>query len=403
MKIKISIQHIISLVILLISFDIPYIYQVAPASLNILFYLRITAIISLVFWSIVAQKKMVSGFYCLFILLICWILFVTYKNGFTVNSFLKLVASPLLLCTYIETNRNSKSILYILESAKLILFILISIDILSMLVYPSGLYSTQAYSTNWFLGYKTQRFPFYLFYIVSSSILNYFKKDRISLFSITFYAFMIFGMLRSEATMSVVMLLFVIMMSWFATIAKNRKYVNRIFSFFSNSMILVTVYALLSYLVLILNTSSFVQSIIVNIFHKSATLSTRTVLWKRILYLYKDQFLQGVGYIDVENFTKKFESIFYTNAHNLSLTILLTGGIVLVILYIIIHSWAIKDIALQRDKTYANIYIVAIVSMLLVGLTSSALFFCFCDFIFYFLLRTDISKLDRGTNEKSIF
>ncbi|HFU3958448.1 TPA: hypothetical protein ACGO2V_002438, partial [Streptococcus suis] len=80
-----------------------------------------------------------------------------------------------------------------------------------------------------------------------------------------------------------------------------------------------------------------------------------------------------------------------------------TGGIVLVILYIVIHSWAIKDITLQRDKTYANIYIVAIVSMLLVGLTSSALFFCFCDFLFYFLLRTDISKLDRGTNEKSIF
>ena len=74
-----------------------------------------------------------------------------------------------------------------------------------------------------FLGYKTQRFPFYLFYIVSSSILNYFKKDRISLFSITFYAFMIFGMLRSEATMSVAMLLFVIMMSWFATIAKNNR------------------------------------------------------------------------------------------------------------------------------------------------------------------------------------
>ncbi|HFI0518753.1 TPA: hypothetical protein ACGOXH_002063, partial [Streptococcus suis] len=203
MKIKISIQHIISLVILLISFDIPYISQVAPASLNILFYLRITAIISLVVWSIVTHKKMVSGFYCLFILLICWILFETYKNGFAVNSFLKLVASPLLLCTYIETNRNSKSILYILESAKLILFILISIDILSMLVYPSGLYSTLAYSNNWFLGYKTQRFPFYLFYIVSSSILNYFKKDRISLFSIIFSAFMILGMLRSEATMSV--------------------------------------------------------------------------------------------------------------------------------------------------------------------------------------------------------
>lgn len=403
MKIRISIQHIISLVILLISFDIPYISQVAPASLNILFYLRITAIISLVIWSIVTQRKMVSSFYCLFILLICWILFVTYKNGFSINSFLKLVASPLLLCTYIETNRNSKSILYFLESAKLILFILISIDILSMLVYPSGLYSTQAYSINWFLGYKTQRFPFYLFYIVSSSILNYYKKDKLSLSSVTYYAILLFGMLKSEATTSAAMLLFVIMMSWFATVAKNSKYVNRIFSFFSNSLIIVPVYAFLSYLVLILNTSSFVQSIIINVFHKSATLSTRTVLWKRILYLYKDRFLQGIGYIDVENFTKKFDSIFYTNAHNLSLTLLLTGGITLVILYIVIHSWAIKDIMLQSDKTYANIYIAAIVSMLLVGLTSSALFFCFCDFLFYFLLRTDISKLDRGTNEKSIF
>ena len=58
---------------------------------------------------------------------------------------------------------NGKRILYekykrnFIHVAYIILTILILIDIVTIIMYPEGMYSTELYTTNWFLGYKTGR------------------------------------------------------------------------------------------------------------------------------------------------------------------------------------------------------------------------------------------------------
>lgn len=391
MKVKISIDHLITIFILLVSLDIPYINQSIPRLSVILFVLRLIILALLLIFAIL-NKNIPSYQYVLFLLIILFILLNTRNHGYEVTSFVKLFSAPLLLSTYVETNRNSTRIIHFLESTSILLLILIVIDILTMFMKPDGLYMTEAYSLNWFLGYKTQRFPFYLTYMIVTSILSYLKYKKISIYQIIIYLFMVIGIMKSQATNATIILIFVLL-GILAMVYIQK--ILKIFLTLSNTIILFPIYSLLSYLVLMLNTSKFFQDILVNIFHKSATLSTRTILWKQIFYYFNRNFILGTGYLDSEYFTKKFNSIYYTNAHSLALTILLTGGIILVMLYVLLHTTILNSISNFGDKVYEGIFSIGIISMLLVGLTSSVLFFCFCDFLFYFLMRTDFSKVSK--------
>ena len=114
MKVKISIDHLITIFILLVSLDIPYINQSIPRLSVILFVLRLIILALLLIFAIL-NKNIPSYQYVLFLLIILFILLNTRNHGYEVTSFVKLFSAPLLLSTYVETNGNSTRIIHFLE------------------------------------------------------------------------------------------------------------------------------------------------------------------------------------------------------------------------------------------------------------------------------------------------
>lgn len=281
------------------------------------------------------------------------------------------------------------------------LLVFVCIDFFTQILFPHGMYRDTMYSLNWFLGYKTARLVFSLPLCVLSSIVDMHNRKRLTWRTWICYALSVETLFYSQATAASITILIVEILIASICINRRGKFTERVWEKLLNLKFVLAIYAVISVLVVYVQNSPQIQYILVNIMHKDPTLTTRTYIWNLCIESLAKQPLTGLGYLNSLNYQNLTNNMYATSAHNMSLSILISGGFIGLAIYviIIIVAWQSFKINILIEKKITSI---AIIAILIIGMTSSSMVFSSCAFIFYELMAIlDMPPLRKNFNIKS--
>ena len=375
---KVYRYQIISALVLLLCVDVTYLNEIFHRLPTIQYYGRCVVLLYMLLDCVRYRRHLSKILKCIFVFVL-WVLGITYIRGGELIEALKVFSSPLLLCVYIEKKRNSTQLYGYLDTWKSVLLVFVCIDFFTQILFPHGMYRDTMYSLNWFLGYKTARLAFSLPLCVLSSIVDMHNRKRLTWRTWICYALSV------------------------ETLCINRrgKFTERVWEKLLNLKFVLAIYAVISVLVVYVQNSPQIQYILVNIMHKDPTLTTRTYIWNLCIESLAKQPLTGLGYLNSLSYQNLTNNMYATSAHNMSLSILISGGFIGLAIYviIIIVAWQSFKINISIEKKITSI---AIIAILIIGMTSSSMVFSSCAFIFYELMAIlDMPPLRKNFNIKS--
>lgn len=125
--------------------------------------------------------------------------------------------------------------------------------------------------------------------------------------------------------------------------------------------------------IVVFHVEKIFEPFIVNVLHRDVTFTGRRWIWDQVLNYLKTRGLFGTGYLTVKDFRKIFAGgVFrYAHPHNYVLSVILQGGIILLI--IVGVALVISAVCLwkNRDSLMVNLFLALLLSMVLMGLTES--------------------------------
>lgn len=396
-ELKISIVSILALVAIISCIDNVTVINDLFKYTKYFFYLRYAFIFYLIV-VIISRHKRPSSILILTILIFAIIILETYLNHGELSSALKSLSRPTLICLFIETYWQKKDKFFIVWVY--VLYFLIVIDGISMILFPQGMFSSSLYDLNWFLGYKTGRYEYSMPLCILVGYLSYKKKNKYG--AIFFITIIITGveLLYSQATGAFVSILFIGIICLLENVRRlfssNEKTLYKIF----NGKNVIIGYAVVTIAVFFIEQIPIVQYIVENIFNKDATLTTRTFIWAKCFGYIQTHPFMGGGYLSFKQFVLITGNEFAGSAHNLVLRIMVNAGIVGLILYVFIILNCFKS----YDKSFKSqyvIFIVGIVSYLIIGISSDAMFPAFFGFALYQVLYLEINS-SKGEKMKHV-
>ncbi|MEK4749415.1 O-antigen ligase family protein [Niallia sp. FSL W8-0177] len=385
---KITSTDLISLVILISCINITFLNSIFSEMTQILFWIRIVAIIGLVIRNFFIRHKYTTTFKWLSVFILFSLLCTQFGYG-NVGYAFRLLSIPFLISLCIDSYQ--KSIIPILRIWKNTLWVIIIADALSMVLYPSGLYSDDLYTENWFLGYKTARLVYSLPLCIITAYLSEVKNKKINIESYLAIIISAICLYHSKSTAANVGILLIGGFFIFFNLSKIIKGSEKIIYKILNYKVFIPLYGLLVTFTILIDRSPIMQYFVVNILGKSPTLTTRTFIWESCLNVISSSPIYGVGYLYAEKYVEITGNVFATSAHNMVLSILVSTGVVGLLLYVAMVISATK----RKNGTYQRheaVLIAGIISLLIVGVTSSTLVFSAFGFAFYILLGIPFKK-----------
>lgn len=387
-KLKLNLITVEAFFVLLSCCDVAYLSHISNLSSIVLFILRIILIFILSI-NVIFNKKKIGNLSKVFILvniLFGILLVISLMRTTDIGIYiLKILSKPYLIVLFIQNNfNNSHKIQHILKVWKNILLTLCIIDFITIIIFPNGMYREKNYALNWFLGYKTARLAYSWPLLLITSYLEFSGKDNKCLSKLTYFIFVlcIFNAIKSEsAAASTALILYAIFIYYLKT-KNNEKSYSKLYRIFNLKNIIFCC-VIIYYLVMSIESNVYIQNIVISVFDKSVTLSNRTDIWKNCFEFFCQSPIWGKGIFTPLEYTSISNYYLGVNAHNLLLTILISGGIIALIIYLLIFKISMKRT--NRIYTRQEVSIIAsIIVFLIVGITSSALVFsafAFCPFI----------------------
>lgn len=257
-----------------------------------------------------------------------------FSLGLIENTWAKLKAFSFLLCVYI------------------------CINLMTIISYPDGLYETDVYSNNWYLGYKNAIIRTILPGVTLNclcSIHDYGKlsiKDYLLLFVAVFSEILV-----DSSTGLVMMVIFVVGILWLNLRKKFPRMSNNFSGMTLWKAFLVT--GCISVAFTIFSFQSHLSSLIETLFEKDATFTGRTYVWAFSLIKIVSSPILGFGWHTEEEwrsvlgfYTMNY-AMGFSHPHNFILYILLQGGIIYLSMIVFIIIYISK-----RIKSDNDIYIV---------------------------------------------
>lgn len=270
----------------------------------------------------------------------------------------------------------------VLSAWRFWLALLLVIDAFSMLLYPHGMVTASYYRESWFLGYKTARMVEALPLLTLSVYLDEKKYGRITKVTYLLYVLILFTIGYAKATAGMVGMLFL-----------------GIWIFFYRSFLPVYPrfsYCLLFFVLLFLTLTlamdqPLVQYLVQHIFHKTPDLSYRAGIWANCFALFARFPLSGVGVLTTDAYVELTHYALGTSAHSLLLTQLVSGGVIGLGLWLIVHFWVWPKKRAEFDRSRL-VWLGAVLAGWIIGLTSSTLAFAPFTYLWLGLLEKEKSK-----------
>lgn len=399
MKKTIKSINLISLIVLISCCDIAYINYLNSKISVCLLIIRLILIAFLMIKKIIKKERKKSSkiFLTINLLFLLFSVNSILRNANIFFYLIKILSKPYLIILFIDCNFNNDNKLNsILETWKKYLSLICIIDLITIICFPNGMYKDSNYSINWFLGYKTARmvYSWALLLLVAYFEFNNSKNNnKIKKSSILIFFICIFSAFKSQATAASTALLIYGILIYCTNLNKNN---NNLYYFLKPKKLLIYC-GIIYYLVMSIESNPYIQNFITTVFNKSTTLSNRTDIWDNCFSFYMQSPIFGKGIFTTSEYIIITKYFLGTNAHNLILTILISGGIVGLIIYI--YMFIICMYRKSKKYTKKELSMVyAITVFLFVGLTSSALVLSPFAFLPFILLEYEKRKGE--VNEK---
>lgn len=267
------------------------------------------------------------------------LLFITYIKAGNVGLFVQSWFYPIVVLCLFENNKGNANFLF--RSMFFILEFLVFINLIFMLLYPEGAYSTNMYQENWFLGYKSS-FQYVFFPLLFLALVyNYYNNEWLNL---GFVQMMIHveTILAWNAMFLVVLFIFDIILLCrllrFEHLLNVRNYVI--------SVILINV--LFVFFLFQLLTNPTLSYLFKDILGKSDSLTSRVTMWAMAIKNIISNPIVGLGYIGSDEIAK-LSGIRQGHVHNQFLQLVLTSGIVGISIFMLYVWEVLRKISKQYD------------------------------------------------------
>lgn len=390
-RLAVKLIDLYSIIVFFSCVEIPSIIRLIHGQ-RYLFYLRMVIIAILLVEVFVKKIKLNK------LLPIClfsgWLIIATILSGHNVSYCLYVISMPFLMCLFFIVQKPIRR-LRVLYVWKNILLIIVLIDFVTILLFKNGMYSDGLQSLNWFLGYKTARFVLELPLVLLNGYLNHIKKGKFGVSTYLLILIICFCLYRAEATASLVCSLLLgcllIFLDKSQKFSSGRKIIYKVFNF----KWILAIYAFIVVSVISIQSTPWVQTFVVNVLHKDATLTTRTFIWGEILLKIAERPLFGFGILDQETYVSITMNPFANSPHNMVLTVLMSGGLIGLLLYIYIFVKALR----KKEGVYLDyqlLLVAGVIVSLIVGTTSEALLFSEYGLFIYLLMNMNYDERKKG-------
>lgn len=266
-------------------------------------------------------------------------------NPELLSTYIRQYAKTTAFCYFLDkmtrSNRGTKNINVLLHYLELMIFI----NLLTLILFPNGMYSSGAYSRNYWMGYDNTHIRWQIPALAISFIYSFATRKKITArtWGLTFIV-LISTVLIEAGTATVAVIVFSMGMIYIL-IGKHKdkergiKFFNPLFALgigIIGSIIVVGGTVLGSQIGIIARFSSLLGK-------DSATLTGRNYIWMNALAAIKNNLVWGLGYETADMTSLKLvNKIGYgSSPHNLCLEVLYNGGIVLaaiiIMIYIVLH------------------------------------------------------------------
>lgn len=391
-KIKISLIPIaiVSFLVFMLCFQNAYIGSMMPRIYTVQAYGKLLALI--ICWAGLLLKRVnvlrSRAYICVCLIVLISMLSTVLNHG-DVVACMNIFVPMVLILSVLELNKGKdEKLLTVLNTWKWLFLLMTIIDIVTEVLFPKGLYSSALYTTNWFLGYKTERFIYIFPMIVIFGYLDLRKSETLKLDFYVAYILALVSCYLSGATTCWVAMIFLMgaylllrMLLGSKASLKRQRMLYRL----ADYRVGIILYIVILVGVFMAENISFMVDLTAML-GKDITFSRRNLIWSVIIFEVMRHPVLGVGYLSSSQYTSLVAYVGGTNAHNMVLTILMYGGFVALAVYIVLFISCVR----RSNKEYSirDLFLISSVySFLITGVTSSIMVYSTFGFLLYWLLE----------------
>lgn len=266
---------------------------------------------------------------------------------------------PLALGVMLVSVAVGQSATALLRAVVIVTGLIVISNFAFVLVWPTGIWVQNVLEGCTLIGNKNMAVFLVLLGTSSSLALGLMRDRRAYLIAGIIYISGFFQCLIYYSATSVVALVLFGLLLLVSRSAKLRMAIN--------GLSVGLVYAAAFCFIVLLRLQDNLSLLIEGVLGKSLTFTGRTAVWDGVISMMDgEHFLFGFG--TAPRFHLVFNDFLYNHPHNDILSVLLSGGIVALVLYLILVGWALGVLYKNRTKPLSNVFCAAVAGLLTVAL-----------------------------------
>ena len=292
------------------------------------------------------QKIAIRNEYAVLLSAAMYVFLITVLYRGSVATYVSDFGTIISICFLILVCRRKKDLIRCFRILCLIFLILTLIDLISMVVWPDGMYAGTFIRNNWFLGYKTIRLNYTFSLLMLYTFMELLQNQTLT------WRFLWLAVLVSvNAVLSngsgAAAAVTVYSLAMFLGFFHADRRINSILREFTMKILnlpaaIIAIWTGISFAVVFGSDSPLIRNVIQR-FGKNFSYGERVIAWTKTLSVIREHWLTGLGMQGRSKLV--FLTGGFANAHNTLLTYWLTGGLIGVILLSIIFGAALSRTA----------------------------------------------------------
>lgn len=324
-------------------------------------------------------------FYLSYFILLCIVTLI--KNG-DITSFI-MSASKFIMMFLLYNYCVVKYKKTFLKSNLIYFTILLLINLITIVLYPKGLYINAAEAwANWFLGYKNAFILYIIPAILMSHYLDILNDKKITMHTIFIIIISLVTTLLIDSSTGIVGIAILLL----GIIFSNKISKIKIFNF-KNILI---VYLILFFAIIIFRMQDIFSVVIEDILHRDLNFTNRIYIWDTAIKYIKESFIFGYGFETSAIRVIKFNYLQAVTCHNQLLDLLYQSGIVGVSIIACVLIELNKGIKAIKNNRLKVLSLVALSTYFIMMLSE---YYSFNNYIFIFAIILNLSNINQEGSE----
>lgn len=280
------------------------------------------------------------------------------------------------VCLLVEANIKDRP-LQLLLALRILLGAVIFANMMTVLVWPDGLWHARSGEGMWLLGHRNNFGTPVIVAVLVSAAYDFLARQRLTLFTISISIVAFVSVVRTWSASSVVA---VVLTIGAVLLVSFRKRGVRGFRPF----VLLVIYVIVDIGIVVFQVQERFAELIADVLDRSADLTGRTFIWEIVFGMIQQSPLLGNGVQLTENNGLTVYNLAYVHAHNGELDILMQGGILTFIPHVIMIILVARNASKAYDQRVVQILFIGLLIEMVRSITS--LFYSSYSVLLIFLL-----------------